>query len=58
MEVMDRSKGRDRRSYTPEFKSEIVDRCRAVAGPDVPGQPVQARFILAMVTVDSFCSWP
>ena len=26
---MERSKRRDRRSYTPEFKSEIVDRCRA-----------------------------
>ena len=29
METMERSKRRDRRSYTPEFKSEIVDRCRA-----------------------------
>ncbi|MGC8511309.1 MAG: transposase, partial [Acidimicrobiales bacterium] len=26
---MERSKRRDRRSYTPEFKAEIVDRCRA-----------------------------
>ncbi len=26
---MERSKRRDRRSYTPEFKSEIVERCRA-----------------------------
>ena len=29
METMERSKRRDRRSYTPEFKSEIVGRCRA-----------------------------
>jgi len=29
METMERSKRRDRRSYTPEFKAEIVDRCRA-----------------------------
>ena len=29
METMERSKRRDRRSYTPEFKSEIVVRCRA-----------------------------
>ena len=29
METMERSKRRDRRSYTSEFKSEIVDRCRA-----------------------------
>jgi transposase len=29
METMERSKRRDRRSYTPEFRSEIVDRCRA-----------------------------
>ena len=29
METMERSKRRDRRSYTPEFESEIVDRCRA-----------------------------
>jgi transposase-like protein len=29
METMERSKRRDRRSYTPELKSEIVDRCRA-----------------------------
>ena len=29
METMERSKRRDRRSYSPEFKSEIVDRCRA-----------------------------
>ena len=29
METMERNKRRDRRSYTPEFKSEIVDRCRA-----------------------------
>ena len=29
METVERSKRRDRRSYTPEFKSEIVDRCRA-----------------------------
>ena len=29
METMEREKRRDRRSYTPEFKSEIVERCRA-----------------------------
>jgi transposase len=29
METMERSKRRDRRSYTPEFKTEIVNRCRA-----------------------------
>ncbi len=29
METMERSKRRDRRSYTPEFKAEIVQRCRA-----------------------------
>ena len=29
METTKRSKRRDRRSYTPEFKSEIVQRCRA-----------------------------
>jgi len=29
METMKRSKRRDRRSYTPEFKREIVERCRA-----------------------------
>jgi len=29
METMERSKRRDRRSYTPEFKREIVERCRA-----------------------------
>jgi transposase len=28
METMERSKRRGRRSYTPEFKREIVDRCR------------------------------
>ena len=28
METMERSKRRDRRSYTPEFRSKIVDRCR------------------------------
>ena len=28
METKERSKRRDRRSCTPEFKSEIVDRCR------------------------------
>ena len=29
METMERSKRRDRRSYTPEFKREIVEPCRA-----------------------------
>lgn len=29
METMERNKRRDRRSYTPEFKQEIVQRCRA-----------------------------
>ena len=29
METMERSNRRDRRSYTPEFKAEIVERCRA-----------------------------
>jgi len=29
METVERSKRRDRRSYTPEFKREIVERCRA-----------------------------
>jgi transposase len=29
METMERSKRRDRRSYTPEFKAEIVQRCLA-----------------------------
>ncbi len=29
MVTMERSKRRDRRWYSPEFKSEIVDRCRA-----------------------------
>ena len=28
MESMERRKGPDRRSYTPEFKLEIADRCR------------------------------
>ena len=30
METMERSKRRDRRSYTSEFKSEIVQRCRVL----------------------------
>jgi transposase len=29
METMERKKSRPRRSFTPEFKAEIVDRCRA-----------------------------
>jgi len=29
METMERTKRRDRRSCAPEFKAEIVDRCRA-----------------------------
>jgi transposase len=29
METMQRKKPRTRRSFTPEFKAEIVDRCRA-----------------------------
>jgi len=29
METVERSKRRDRRLYTPQFKSEIVGRCRA-----------------------------
>jgi transposase len=29
METMERSNRRTRRSFTPEFKSEIVDRCKA-----------------------------
>jgi len=29
METRERSKRRDRRSYTPEFKSEVVERCWA-----------------------------
>jgi transposase len=29
METMQRKKPRARRSFTPEFKAEIVDRCRA-----------------------------
>ena len=29
METMQRKKARSRRSFTPEFKAEIVDRCRA-----------------------------
>lgn len=29
METVERRKRRDRRSYTPEFKSEIVARCRS-----------------------------
>jgi transposase len=28
METMERSKKRNRRSFTPEFKADIVDRCR------------------------------
>ncbi|MGH9092984.1 MAG: transposase [Acidimicrobiales bacterium] len=28
METMERNKRRDRRSFTPEFKQEIVERCR------------------------------
>jgi transposase len=28
METMERNKRRDRRSYSPEFKAEIVERCR------------------------------
>jgi len=35
METMERSKRLDRRSYTPEFKSEIVERCRA-GGRSIP----------------------
>jgi len=29
METMERKKPRPRRSFTPEFKAEIVERCRA-----------------------------
>lgn len=29
METMERRKARPRRSFTPEFKADIVDRCRA-----------------------------
>jgi transposase len=29
METMERKKPRPRRSFTPEFKADIVDRCRA-----------------------------
>ena len=29
METMERKKTRPRRSYTPEFKADIVERCRA-----------------------------
>ena len=29
LETMKQSERRDRRSYTPEFEAEIVDRCRA-----------------------------
>jgi transposase len=29
METMERKKSRPRRSFTPEFKAEIVERCRA-----------------------------
>jgi transposase len=29
METMERKKARPRRSFTPEFKADIVDRCRA-----------------------------
>jgi transposase len=29
METMERKKARRRRSFTPEFKAEIVERCRA-----------------------------
>ena len=29
MEAMERKKPRPRRSFTPEFKAEIVERCRA-----------------------------
>jgi transposase len=29
METMEQNKRRDRRSYTPEFRAEIVERCRA-----------------------------
>jgi transposase len=29
METMERKKPRRRRSFTPEFKADIVDRCRA-----------------------------
>ncbi|MGH9047933.1 MAG: transposase [Acidimicrobiales bacterium] len=29
METMDRKKPRPRRSFTPEFKADIVERCRA-----------------------------
>jgi transposase len=29
METMERSKRRPRRSFTPEFKADIVERCRA-----------------------------
>jgi transposase len=28
METMEQNKRRDRRSYTPEFRAEIVERCR------------------------------
>ena len=29
METMERKKPRPRRSFTPEFKAEIVERCQA-----------------------------
>jgi transposase len=29
METMERKKPRPRRSFTPEFKADIVERCRA-----------------------------
>lgn len=29
METVEQKKRRDRRSFTPEFKADIVDRCRA-----------------------------
>ena len=37
METMERKKPRPRRSFTPEFKAEIVELCRARRSQDRPG---------------------
>ena len=39
METMERKKPRPRRSFTPEFKADIVERCRAGDRIDRPGGP-------------------
>lgn len=55
METMERKKPRRRRSFTPEFKAEIVDRCRR--GDRSVGQVAQD-FDLTETAVRAGCTKP